>query len=992
MGGVFFDSQDSKLVRMVNTYLGREVVRASHEEHHVPALMFHPNGLRELGARKAFRVAWAVIGLLDATAAATPAERLDALRTLQAEACSSARSPLRLNTARVLVQLMKELLRARGNTSDQLRLAHDFNKAASGKPRIIRALLHRYNLLEMPEEWNQRTFDYHVHDANSSGRKSPTHLIMDAWLKGIRTLKVIYENYAPPVAVQELLAAAGIMGMTIRIGIRFRRYFRGQRVMLVWTPRGFSGAQRFLEFLDQPPMLALIEEGKAITLQEYDRFSKLVGLYNREYRLVINQRFGLSVPELSLAELDANIGAGQPSWAHLADCIHRRTVAAMREYWQNAAKSKTETRAQIEEKRRAMEQFSPAIILDEWLNAAIIASEPVIDDLPALLKRLSTIATDYRASIDTREISPSHVLQLLHLCKGQITHLELFKLRTYRSEQLPHLMAMNDLRGVINSKNPSLFKRQVLACLDQTPVDAEEERACLRDALQAMSRLLNHYGAHPLSTFVSSDSSGRSDWGGQYGMGFVIIETLPVREQRALRQQTAKKPLPLRYSLNEVIERNFDRAIEKSAAVARFPALVWMISLWYRLVSLFRPDKREWVVPLESLVVTPRGNVMALGGSGYFPGNRLEGDETVAKSRPRWHPGYLNTVLTNIAFVLAGFIPAFLTFQYTQSGSFLAFWGAPLWFAITGGRNILQAVMAGGGLRRYSYLTWKDYVSWTRISESLFYTGLSVPLLELGVRYLLLDKAFGLTTSDNSLLVFLVMAIVNGFYIMGHNLYRGLPTAAAYANMGRSIAAVPVAMAYNIILFWILYLFKVDNPAIILAAATALVSKTASDTAAAVIEGYFDRRATFVLRLRDFQDVLLNLRNCQATLELLFPQEDGLELLRHPEQLVGSRRPEVLQVAEEITVHCLDILYFHFYQPLAAQTLLKFAKKLQPEEKIFLLRSQNFLTLEDYVTQLFVDGLFGDQYQAALNFYLGQHQAYRKVLPRLLNMQHAWEE
>ncbi len=289
MGGVFFDSQDSKLVRMVNTYLGREVVRAPHEEHHVPALMFHPNGLRELGARKAFRVAWAVIGLLDATAAATPAERLDALRTLQAEACSSARSPLRLNTARVLVQLMKELLRARGNTSDQLRLAHDFNKAASGKPRIIRALLHRYNLLEMPEEWNQRTFDYHVHDANSSGRKSPTHLIMDAWLKGIRTLKVIYENYAPPVAVQELLAAAGIMGMTIRIGIRFRRYFRGQRVMLVWTPRGFSGAQRFLEFLDQPPMLALIEEGKAITLQEYDRFSKLVGLYNREYRLVINQ-------------------------------------------------------------------------------------------------------------------------------------------------------------------------------------------------------------------------------------------------------------------------------------------------------------------------------------------------------------------------------------------------------------------------------------------------------------------------------------------------------------------------------------------------------------------------------------------------------------------------------------------------------------------------------------------------------------------------------
>ena len=33
------------------------------------------------------------------------------------------------------------------------------------------------------EDWNQIAFDDHVHDVNTKGRKSSTHLIMDAWIK-----------------------------------------------------------------------------------------------------------------------------------------------------------------------------------------------------------------------------------------------------------------------------------------------------------------------------------------------------------------------------------------------------------------------------------------------------------------------------------------------------------------------------------------------------------------------------------------------------------------------------------------------------------------------------------------------------------------------------------------------------------------------------------------------------------------------------------------
>ena len=49
--------------------------------------------------------------------------------------------------------------------------------------------------------------------------------------------------------------------------------------------------------------------------------------------------------------------------------------------------------------------------------------------------------------------------------------------------------------------------------------------------------------------------------------------------------------------------------------------------------------------------------------------------------------------------MLAGFIPALVTFLYTQEWWVLAWFGAPLWFLIiTGLRNIPQAIL---GERRH---------------------------------------------------------------------------------------------------------------------------------------------------------------------------------------------------------------------------------------------------------------------------------------------------
>ena len=148
-------------------------------------------------------------------------ERLIALKNLHNEVLLTSRTKFRRNTARVLIEVMKEIIRSYGDEEKQLQLAHDFRIAATGKPTIVRKLLRRYHLLEMPEKWNQLVFDHHVHDANTKGRKSPTHLIMDAWVKGIRSLTVIYYNYIKPETAYELLEASKIMGVKIRIGLLY---------------------------------------------------------------------------------------------------------------------------------------------------------------------------------------------------------------------------------------------------------------------------------------------------------------------------------------------------------------------------------------------------------------------------------------------------------------------------------------------------------------------------------------------------------------------------------------------------------------------------------------------------------------------------------------------------------------------------------------------------------------------------------------------------
>ena len=233
--GFLFDRADYELVRGIDA---AQAVADGRGRLPVFAPELHPRGIRELAEPQSLRLVRTMMNLLDTFEAGSEAmeRRLAALQALRDELLEGLDVPLRYNTARVILQIIKELIRLRGDWLRRLRLAHDLRSAMLGNPLFIRKLLRRYRLVEMPEHWIPVAFDQHVHDANTKGRKSPAHLIMDAWIKGIVQVQVSYYNYVPRDAAEEVMRAAGIMKMEARIGVEFRSLFRGRFAELIWTP------------------------------------------------------------------------------------------------------------------------------------------------------------------------------------------------------------------------------------------------------------------------------------------------------------------------------------------------------------------------------------------------------------------------------------------------------------------------------------------------------------------------------------------------------------------------------------------------------------------------------------------------------------------------------------------------------------------------------------------------------------------------------------
>jgi hypothetical protein len=181
----------------------------------------------------------------------------------------------------------------------------------------------------------------------------------------------------------------------------------------------------------------------------------------------------------------------------------------------------------------------------------------------------------------------------------------------------------------------------------------------------------------------------------------------------------------------------------------------------------------------------PNDAVVSMGKSTHFIPNRI-GDETdVAPIPPGRALRYLNPALLNLVLVCAGFLIAAATIGWQY---------ALVWFGITSLRHVIVDLIArrGAQLREWSLRE----IDFRNIARSLFWTGISVPLLSFVKTEF--DLLWPLQASGTfyQFSKFFFIALVNGLYLMTHNTLRGFERGVASANLFRTILSWPFASLF----------------------------------------------------------------------------------------------------------------------------------------------------------------------------------------------------
>lgn len=994
---LFFDRKDHELLRIVNDVLKDDVPR-SLKRLLIPYL--HPHGIKEMAASTGLRIAYAVIKLFRSLERNNAADRLSTLRALRDEVFSSSGTVWPKNTARVLLQIMKGLVRA---TDDErkLRLARDFREVATGSPRAVARQLRKYHLVEMPEAWNQIAFDDHVHDANTKGRKSATHLIMDAWIKGIRRLQVIYYNYLEPETAKELMQAAEIMDVNVRVGLEFRARFRGRYIRIIWTPRGFTDTKDFLEFLVQPEQQAFMNEGRAASSYQQAYTFQALNAFNGEHRILINQEFAIQMEPLNIEELLALVGTGQPSLHHLGKLIHDKLIPQfqerleeLRECCAHGDDLQRRTGQALVERMNALDieeiiaRYLRPVNNPELHNPFIPSEDDNAPELlrhspEGLLQRLEHLYTRYRITLSLSGLRAEDVLEILHACQGRITRLETFNFKDVAFGRCPDNPRILELQAALNSGNALRLKRYVQKIIDEyaKQPDADQNRVeHLQSILCDLEALRGYYRNTILKSRIGTDSTGGS--AKMPGMGLVVVDSLPRRCRRQLKRVITIKPnIPARI---EVLRRRTYGGTcgDKGGPTQPLGELAGLA--WCKGLSSSRKYKEDWVVRGYQNTAVDQSNIRTLGGFSGEQDNSLRLD-CAEGPRKKALPSlrYVNTNIKNWLKILIGFAPAFATFAVTKDWWILAYFGAFIWFGITGLRNIIQSVLGAGGLRRSPLLRWREYVNWNRLADSLMYTGFSVPLLDYFVKTLLMEQGAGVTVQSNPLVLYATMALVNGLYLAGHNLFRGLPRAAVMGNLFRTVLSIPVALFLNFLLGAGLAAAGVPAVGMVLQNWAAIISKLASDIVAGFIEGLADRGVNFQARLLDYEAKLKQVFDVYARLELQHPQERVLHLLESPDRFICAVSLDEESLNLSVFVNALDLMYFWMYQPRARHVLQRLLQGMNTDERKVFLLSQYVLQREREIAQLFLDGLVGRNFSRALAFYLDNWRDYLDDLQRM---------
>jgi hypothetical protein len=308
-----------------------------------PDYKSHPLGVARWFKKRRISIAEAYLTVVRDLDSRHARLRLRALRSMIDASFHTQALDMPLNAARVQMALMKEAVKSRGNRRRQLELLQDFSASSRGRRRTIRRLLDELDLVELPEEGKRLEelgpsvagFDTHVHDTGTSGRKNPTQLLIDAFIKGMSEITVAYTGSAAASMMEEALEAGRIVGIRVRIGIEVGLDFEGFRFHFMALLPPMRRAKELRRFFEKnrhalKPLLEGLEEDQEARLEAIKRG---LAAFNETELKALNAGFPdephYRLPKLRMRDLEAIVPASSASRAHLGELLWRKYRSIM---------------------------------------------------------------------------------------------------------------------------------------------------------------------------------------------------------------------------------------------------------------------------------------------------------------------------------------------------------------------------------------------------------------------------------------------------------------------------------------------------------------------------------------------------------------------------------------------------------------------------------------------------------------------------------------
>ncbi len=863
-------------------------------------LRSHPGGFRRALHKRRMGIAESYIHIAHALDVASAETRLLALRTLMDLSLHAKTVAMPLNTARVQIDLMKEATKHTENRRRQMELIADFSLASYGNEAVIRRLLNELRLVEVPEEGRRLReldlgWDGHVHDNLSEGRKTPSQVLLDAFIKGLSRLTLVHYDLTNRPIVSEAMLAGDILGIGVCVGVEFSVGDARQRRHYVYRPPAASAAELFA-FLDREqerlaPFTAGLAENRA------RRRATVLGLlthFNREHLATFNEDVAPDGPfalhALTEDELQRAAPYGPYSRLQLAELLFARYAQVLRRrvlalkvqagVYRQLSRTGKMTGWEVEriEQRYRAARTALCELSPQSLRSAFFSDSSAEDYDSAfrneaeVLPPLRALGGDITFVHPLAHGLPAAVNTLVHNAHA-IDQVEVVNMHDAASRNPEENVAFCSFVQILNGGSREQAERFL---------EDQQIAAPAPDALQAA---LTACQERPLVPVAGSDATGREP--SIPGMGFIREASIPRKCRRAYARTHYRLPAPIAAAITGVDGR--------------------------------QPDAPE---------TGPEHCVYSMGKSRPRRPN-LVGDEVHFERvgvRRLWR--YLNPRAKQGLRVAAGAVPAYLAV-----GPLFTL----IWLGITFVRNVFADLIAASGLQLRLWRV-RD-INLDNASQSLFWTGFSVPLLaavKLGFDWAWPGDTEGLAFEGSK---FFFLCFANGSYIALHNTLRRFDRQVIRANFFRSVLAWPFAALCAPLGNW------AGVPSIV-------QTKFWSDVVAAVIEGSAKFRQRIVLRRRDLAELLPRIdapeRSVRLTamLDILYiwaRQQRGrtaLALLLSPR----SQRAAARQAARSATAAapllgepCLQRLLDAFQPHRAQATLTTFVMETyEPREAILL--------------------------------------------------------